>query len=74
MLFLNLPDDKLGVEKRFREAIEAKGSKPLLLIKKEMKEELGRSMVGWLIFFRFYLYPMLGEGIASLTSMMWLKL
>jgi len=36
MLFLNLPDDKLGIEQRWREAVEAKNNKPLMMVKKEM--------------------------------------
>jgi hypothetical protein len=34
MLFLNLPDDKLGIEQRFREAIESKNIKPTALVRK----------------------------------------
>jgi hypothetical protein len=40
MLFLNLPDYKLGIEQRFREAVEPKASKPLPLLKKILREEM----------------------------------
>ena len=40
MLFLNLPDYKLGMEQRFREAVELKASKPLPLLKKILREEM----------------------------------
>ena len=38
MLFLNLPDDKLGVDKRFREAIEGKHSKAGKVLRRELRE------------------------------------
>lgn len=48
MLFLNLPDYKLGIEQRFREAVEPKASKPLPLLKKILREEMvGTGSNGW---------------------------
>jgi hypothetical protein len=38
MIFLKLPDDKLSVDKRFREAIESKNSKPARIMRKELRE------------------------------------
>ena len=39
MLFLNLPDYKLGMEQRWRQVIEAKAGKAIPLLKKKLRED-----------------------------------